>query len=226
MGFFDKIKNILFEDDENDTIPVFSKEDVEATEEVVEEKKEEFEPINTEGATRFKNVKRDIDFSFDEEELFEEVKSNTEEIKIPEEPEVKKEEPVVEQPKAAEVQPEPKKDVFIAFDEAEFERLNSKISHNEEIARTQLRRDTYRDYKKPEEDAMAIARRANNNFSSTTPTVNPKDGRRDIDRYKITTKKEEKKPFTPSPVISPVYGILDKNYTKDSIVDKKGGMKR
>ena len=105
MGFFDKIKNILFEDDENDTIPVFSKEDVEATEEVVEEKKEEFEPINTEGATRFKNVKRDIDFSFDEEELFEEVKSNTEEIKIPEEPEEKKEEPVVEQPKVAEVQP-------------------------------------------------------------------------------------------------------------------------
>lgn len=226
MGFFDKIKNILFEDDENDTIPVFSKEDVEATEEVVEEKKEEFEPINTEGATRFKNVKRDIDFSFDEEELFEEVKSNTEEIKLPEEPEVKKEEVVVEQPKVAEVQPEPKKDVFIAFDEAEFERLNSKISHNEEIARTQSRRETYRDYKKPEEDAMAIARRANNNFSSTTPTVNPKDGRRDIDRYKITTKKEEKKPFTPSPVISPVYGILDKNYTKDSIVDKKGGMKR
>lgn len=228
MGFFDKIKNILFEDDENDTIPVFSKEDVEATEEVVEEKKEEFEPINTEGTTRFKNVKRDIDFSFDEEdELFEEVKSNTEEIKIPEvQEEEKKEEPVVEQPKAVEPKPEPKKDVFISFDEAEFERLNSKISHNEEIARTQSRREIYRDYKKPEDDAIAIARRANNNFSSTTPTVNPKDNRRDIDRYKISTRKEEKKPFTPSPVISPVYGILDKNYTKDSIVDRKDGMKR
>lgn len=228
MGFFDKIKNILFEDDENDTIPVFSKEDVESTEEVVEEKKEELEPINTEGTARFRNIKRDIDFSLDDEdELFEEVKSNTEEIKIPEEvEEVKKEEPVLEQLKVVEPKSEPKKDVFISFDEDEFERLNSKISHNEEIARTQSRREIYREYKKPEEDAMAIARRANNNFSSTTPTVNPKDGRRDIDRYKISTKKEEKKPFTPSPVISPVYGILDKNYTKDSIVDKKGGMKR
>jgi len=33
--------------------------------------------------------------------------------------------------------------------------------------------------------------------------------------------KETKKKFQPSPVISPVYGILDKNYSKDSIVTKK-----
>lgn len=32
-------------------------------------------------------------------------------------------------------------------------------------------------------------------------------------------KKEEKKKFRPSPVISPVYGILDKNYTVDDVVD-------
>lgn len=32
---------------------------------------------------------------------------------------------------------------------------------------------------------------------------------------------QEKKVFRPSPVISPVYGILDKNYTKEEIVDKK-----
>ena len=32
-------------------------------------------------------------------------------------------------------------------------------------------------------------------------------------------KKEEKKRFRPSPVISPVYGILDKNYTVDDVVD-------
>jgi hypothetical protein len=33
--------------------------------------------------------------------------------------------------------------------------------------------------------------------------------------------KEVKKNFKPSPVISPVYGILDKNYSRDSIVAKK-----
>lgn len=33
--------------------------------------------------------------------------------------------------------------------------------------------------------------------------------------------KEEKKVFKPTPIISPVYGILDKNYHKEDIVSKK-----
>ena len=33
--------------------------------------------------------------------------------------------------------------------------------------------------------------------------------------------KEEKKVFKPSPIISPVYGFLDKNYQKDEIVQKR-----
>lgn len=33
--------------------------------------------------------------------------------------------------------------------------------------------------------------------------------------------KEEKKVFKPSPIISPVYGVLDKNYSKDDIVTKQ-----
>lgn len=33
-------------------------------------------------------------------------------------------------------------------------------------------------------------------------------------------KKEEKKHFEPTPIISPVYGVLDKNYKKDDIVNK------
>lgn len=41
--------------------------------------------------------------------------------------------------------------------------------------------------------------------------------------YKVVERKtviEEKKTFRPSPVISPVYGILDKNYKKGDIVEK------
>lgn len=34
-------------------------------------------------------------------------------------------------------------------------------------------------------------------------------------------KKEEKKAFKPTPIISPVYGILDKNYKKEDITPKK-----
>lgn len=33
--------------------------------------------------------------------------------------------------------------------------------------------------------------------------------------------KEERKTFKPTPIISPVYGVLDKNYKKDDIVPKK-----
>ncbi len=36
-----------------------------------------------------------------------------------------------------------------------------------------------------------------------------------------TTVKEDKKTFKPTPIISPVYGILDKNYKKDDITPKK-----
>ena len=46
--------------------------------------------------------------------------------------------------------------------------------------------------------------------------------------YKIPTyeygkyeKNEEKKIFKPSPIISPIYGILDKNYKKEDVVQKK-----
>ncbi len=34
-------------------------------------------------------------------------------------------------------------------------------------------------------------------------------------------KKEEKKGFHPSPIISPIYGVLDQNYKKEDIVSKK-----
>ena len=38
---------------------------------------------------------------------------------------------------------------------------------------------------------------------------------------KVTIEPEPKKVFTPSPIISPVYGVLDKNYNKDDITTKQ-----
>ena len=38
--------------------------------------------------------------------------------------------------------------------------------------------------------------------------------------YTNTLKKDDKKRFEPTPIISPVYGVLDKNYRKDDIIDK------
>lgn len=42
-----------------------------------------------------------------------------------------------------------------------------------------------------------------------------------VEPYKAAKMIEEKKNFKPSPIISPVYGVLDKNYKKDDIATKK-----
>ncbi len=39
--------------------------------------------------------------------------------------------------------------------------------------------------------------------------------------YEGSERKDKKSGFTPSPIISPIYGILDKNYRKEEIVTKK-----
>lgn len=44
--------------------------------------------------------------------------------------------------------------------------------------------------------------------------------------YKIESPTEQKKNFKPTPVISPVYGILDKNYTKDEIKENVESKKK
>ncbi|MBR2828370.1 MAG: hypothetical protein IKE70_03980 [Bacilli bacterium] len=42
-----------------------------------------------------------------------------------------------------------------------------------------------------------------------------------VHEYGTYDKKEEKTYFKPSPIISPIYGILDKNYKKEDVVQKK-----
>ena len=42
-----------------------------------------------------------------------------------------------------------------------------------------------------------------------------------IHEYGSASRQKEKKEFHPSPIISPIYGVLDQNYKKDDIVTKK-----
>lgn len=42
-----------------------------------------------------------------------------------------------------------------------------------------------------------------------------------IHEYGSVSRQKEKKEFHPSPIISPIYGVLDQNYKKDEIVTKK-----
>ena len=45
--------------------------------------------------------------------------------------------------------------------------------------------------------------------------------KKETPKYEYTKKEETKKVFTPSPIISPIYGILDKNYKKEEVKEKK-----
>mgnify|MGYP003291551402 CR=1 FL=1 len=42
----------------------------------------------------------------------------------------------------------------------------------------------------------------------------------DTNEYGLYEKKEDRTYFKPSPIISPIYGILDKNYKKEDVVAK------
>lgn len=201
MSVWGKIKNILFEDDEEvvEEMPVYTKEDVEEKKEIVEKKEPvvEEKPIEVSEHPTFNNVKRDVYMPF-EDDVLEEIPTVEDKMAMPK---------VVEEPKPVESKEE-KKSPFLSFDEDEFERLNSRVSRNEN-----------REERKG--DDLDAARRANSNYSSTTTSRN--QGENKINSGTLAT---GKKPFTPSPVISPVYGILGENYKKDDIVDKKDGMKR
>ena len=211
MGLWGNFKKILFEDDEEELkeMPVYTDNgevNENSVENVVSEHHQSVveEPIKMNESARFTNVKRDIDLSFDESDVLSDLVNDK-----------NKKEEVVKQPveEVPVVKQEEKKSVFLPFDEDEFDRLNSRVNKNEARVRQDVRNNSI-----PNVDA----RKANNNFSSTSTSRN---NRVDNDRYRISST-PTKKTFTPSPIISPVYGILDKNYTKDDIVDKKDGLKR
>ncbi len=228
MGWFNKIRNILFEEDPESEMPDYSKKeekivkkeikrDIKNDENDVSTKVDDLENLSgldairaAEDGNRRRVVKRDVDVSFDEVNPISEVPGSAATM------------PKKRVDYVPEEKPKERKPIFQNFDEEEFDRLNSHITSNER-KRERLDRDRLDRERAVREDiSINEARKANSNYSSTTMS---KDNYRDPNRYKIEDS-GTKKPFTPSPVISPVYGILDKNYSKDDIVDKKDGIKR
>ena len=181
MGLFDKLKNVLFEEEEVE-IPVITKTEPKPKEtqqvqqqkvkrperRIADEVVEDRIPLRKEPETinKFRNVKRDIDFDLDFEE----------------------EEKLVEDTPVE----EPKVSPFLSFDEDEFERLNAKIRENEkQQINNEPKKEAQREEKKVIPKEMPVP--------------------------------EAPKRFRPSPIISPVYGVLDKNYKKEDIVEKGMG---
>ncbi len=101
---------------------------------------------------------------------------------------------------------------FFSFDADEFERLTSRVARNEA-----------RNLEPSKDDLPTL-----NNIHTPINNSVRHDNNRGTANYSSVSNSgmTGKKPFTPSPFISPVYGILDKNYSKDDIVDKRTDRKK
>lgn len=105
---------------------------------------------------------------------------------------------------------------FPAFDEREFE-VEKKEKRKEEVP-------VKKEVEKPIEVKTRSTAPSVLEMERTKKEVKPKETKRNYDykeaRKVKETQRNENKRFIPSPVISPVYGVLDKNYKKEDIVVK------
>ena len=165
MGLFNKLKNVLFEEEEIE-IPVKETE-----------------------------VKKEIKSEIERKPL--ERKKPLVEDSIPDNRPIMNDQELFEAEKTFD---------FPVFDDQEFENMKSLVAEEKKEEPKKSMSMNLFDYEKPK-----IKR---DEIRSRTPEI----------RGRVHEQKKESsslKKFTPSPVISPVYGVLDKNYKKEDIVVKK-----
>ena len=192
MSFFDKLKNVLFEDDE---------------ETIVEEEKKKEEPKK------------------------EEVRFSSQSSSTPEKKEEPKKEP----------------SVFQSFDEEEFDRIaainKNRLLERDRKAREEKEKEEEKrrlEARQERETLNAGYRRYEELRYGTSNTSGSKELKEEVKSREVklsgtpkdsseyrqniynkpVASKEPVKKFTPSPVISPVYGVLDKNYRKEDILPR------
>ena len=200
MGLFDKIKNVFFEEEEveveekeRESTPVAKKIDV------LETKKKELEK---------ENASNKLEFDSEKDKEIEIVQEKEKDFKFP-----------------------------MGFDDKDFEvektiEIFGPIKEKEEIKEEvpeivsdeppvdeHLTEETY----SYEEYRYEEPKKVETYVEETYQKEPYKEDRRENYHKLYENKekeKEEKQGFTPSPIISPIYGILNKNYTKEEIVSK------
>ena len=183
MSLLDKIKNVLFteEDDETSNIPVVKNE--ESHYEKVVERNEKITYKDAEPTERHR-MKRDED------------------------------RPEIQMPKIEKEEKSP----FQQFDEEEFDRIaainKNRLLERDRKAREEKERKEKELHLKEQERQKEREKKLNyerEKAISKMPKVHPTPTHIEV---------QDAKKFKPSPVISPVYGILDKNYTKEDILPR------
>ncbi len=157
----------------------------------------------------------------------EEVKPRIEEVKLPKREEVSK--PLVrefeELPKRESKEEYTERDVFNSIPKKSEPTFKFPIVDEEEevvvpkrssILDLGERIEKREEINKPIKQEYNKEYRSNNNSSNVSKSVSTTQN---VSHYS-STKKVPEKTFKPSPIISPVYGVLDKNYTKEEIRER------
>src|SRR5574344_2387990 len=160
MKLFDKLKNILFEEEKVE-VPIIKNEWEHEKVEEGKQPEEQFQEVSRFRSKSFENLPIE----------------KVEEVQAPKE----------------------EKSPFQQFDEEEFERIAA-INKNKLLERDRRAREEH-------------SRIETHSYEKTYDYEPPK-------RHEEKTIKEEPKHFVLSPVISPVDGILDKNYSKEDLLPK------
>lgn len=162
---------------------------------------------------------------FTEEVVEEDIKKD--EVKIEQIiPEKKQETNTIEEfnhIKQAELKKEEKKPVF--FTDDDFNDLDSHFKQEEVPKRNELKKENYnfvniKPNEEPKERVYSSDYNPTKSANDYLEKYNEENGGAK-EPYQGNTNIEKKTPkFKPTPIISPVYGILDKNYHKEDIVNK------
>lgn len=130
----------------------------------------------------------------------------------------------------------------ILFDEEEIEIPEIKSEPKKEVKKEVVEENPIKEIKIPKDDFKDTEYRSESTFTFpidfeddeviVKEEIKPKIEEKKIkkpekrDYSDFLSRKEEKKHFKPTPIISPVYGVLDQNYKKEDVVVKKDILRR
>lgn len=131
----------------------------------------------------------------------------------------------------------------ILFDEEEIEIPEIKNETKKEIKKEVVEENPIKEIKIPKDDFKDTEYRSESTFTFpidfddeeeviVKEEVKPRVEEKKIKKVEkrdysdFLNRKEEKKHFKPTPIISPVYGVLDQNYKKEDVVVKKDILRR
>ena len=246
MGVFDKIKNALFEEEyveveekpkkvkksKNKEKNIEKEEKPIAKKIVLPEKKEKIETLEEEELDsnnyefrpkddidknelleRRKDfrIMNDDDFKVDSDD--DELTDDGKELKIVPVVEEKEEEPIRDEIETI------GNDNYKMNDDFPFKDKNDRFDYKDYSG---VWNDNYKEKNSYVEDLNSTKEVVKNDYSSSRGLYGIDNSTKiTMHEYGTYERKEEKSYFKPSPIISPIYGILDKNYKKEDVVQKR-----